>query len=47
MIPSRDLALEMGNERLANMIIPGAVVQKSGVMALKSLKKALYQVLDL
>lgn len=47
MVPSRDLALEVGNERLANMVILGAVVQKTGVIALESLKKALYPALDL
>ena len=46
MVPSRELALEAGNERLANMVVLGATVQKSGVTALKSLKKALYQALD-
>ena len=47
MIPSRDLALEAGNERLANMVVLGAAVRKSGVVDLKSLKKALYPALDL
>jgi 2-oxoglutarate ferredoxin oxidoreductase subunit gamma len=47
MVPSRDLALEVGNERLTNMVILGAAVQKSGVVNLKSLKKALYPALDL
>ena len=46
MIPSRDLALEVGNERLANMVVLGAAVRKSGVVDLKSLKKALYPALD-
>ncbi|MFH1481696.1 MAG: 2-oxoacid:acceptor oxidoreductase family protein [Pseudomonadota bacterium] len=46
MVPSRDLALEAGDERLANMVVLGAIMQKTGVMALKSLKKALYQALD-
>ena len=47
MIPSRDLASEVGNERLANMVVLGAAVRKSGVVDLKSLKKALYPALDL
>ena len=47
MVPSRELALEVGNERLANMVILGAIAQKSGVITLKSLKKALYSALDL
>jgi 2-oxoglutarate ferredoxin oxidoreductase subunit gamma len=47
MIPSRELALEAGNERLANMVVLGAAVRKSGVVDLKSLKKALYPALDL
>jgi len=45
-VPSRELALEAGNERLANMVILGALVEKSGVLGLKSLKKALYPALD-
>ena len=47
MVPSRELALEAGNERLANMVVLGAVVRKSGVISLKSLKKGLPQALDL
>jgi 2-oxoglutarate ferredoxin oxidoreductase subunit gamma len=46
MVPSRELALEVGNERLANMVVLGAAVQKSGVVNLRSLKKALYPALD-
>ena len=46
MVPSRDLALEIGNERLANMVVLGAAVQKSAVVSLGSLKKALYPALD-
>lgn len=45
-VPSRELALEVGNERLANMVVLGAAVQKSGVVHLRSLKKALYPALD-
>lgn len=47
LIPSRELAVEVGNERLANMVILGAAVQKSGVVSIKSLKEALYPALDL
>lgn len=47
MVPTRELALEVGNERLTNMVILGAIVQKCGLIALKSLKKALYAALDL
>jgi 2-oxoglutarate ferredoxin oxidoreductase subunit gamma len=46
MVPSRELALEVGNERLANMVVLGAMVRKSGVVALKSIQKALYPALD-
>lgn len=46
MIPSRELALEVGNERLANMVVLGAAGQKSEVVSLRSLKKALYPALD-
>ena len=47
MVPGRELALEVGNERLTNMVVLGAIVEKSGVITLKSLKKALYPALDL
>ena len=46
MVPSRDLALEVGDERLANMVILGATVKKSAVLEIKALKKALYLALD-
>ena len=46
MVPTRDLALELGNERLANMVMLGATVRKSGVIRIGSLKKALYPALD-
>lgn len=45
-VPSRDLALEVGNERLANMVILGATARKSNVVKIGSLKKALYPALD-
>jgi 2-oxoglutarate ferredoxin oxidoreductase subunit gamma len=46
LVPSRELALEVGNERLTNMVILGATIQKSGVVSIKSLKNALYPALD-
>jgi 2-oxoglutarate ferredoxin oxidoreductase subunit gamma len=46
MVPSRELAVEVGNERLANMVVLGATVRKTGVVRLRSLKRALYPALD-
>lgn len=46
MIPTRELALEVGNERLANMVMLGAAVKKSSVVKLEALKKALFPALD-
>lgn len=46
MVPSRELALEVGSDRLANMVMLGAAVRKSGAVSLKALKKALYPALD-
>ncbi|HUU79981.1 MAG TPA: cupin domain-containing protein, partial [Acidobacteriota bacterium] len=46
MVPSRELASEVGNERLTNMVVLGAAVQKSGAVSVKSLGKALYRALD-
>ena len=46
LIPSRELALELGDERLANMVVLGATVEQSGVVGMKALKKALYPALD-
>ena len=46
MVPSRDLAMEVGNERLANMVVLGAAVEKTQVVRMESLKKALYPALD-
>ena len=45
-VPSRELALEVGNERLSNMVVLGATAQESGAVRLESLKKALYPALD-
>ncbi len=46
MIPCRELALDLGDERLSNMVMLGATVAKTGVVDLKALKKALYPALD-
>lgn len=46
MVPSRELSLEVGNEKLSNMVILGAAVQKSGVVKRESMKKGLYPALD-
>jgi 2-oxoglutarate ferredoxin oxidoreductase subunit gamma len=46
MVPSRDLAVEVGDARLANMIMLGAAVEKAGVIRLSSVKKALQPALD-
>lgn len=46
MVPSNELAEELGNDRLANMVVLGAAIEKSGVVALDSVKKALYPALD-
>lgn len=46
MVPSRELALEVGDTRLANMVMLGAAAEKAGVVRLSSLKKALYPALD-
>jgi len=45
-VPSRDLALEVGEARLANMVMLGAAAEKSGVLRLASLKRALRPALD-
>jgi 2-oxoglutarate ferredoxin oxidoreductase subunit gamma len=46
MVPGRELAIGIGNDKLANMIILGAAVYKFGVIQLASVKKALYSALD-
>lgn len=46
LVPSRELAVEVGNERLANMVMLGAAAQRSGVVSAKSLENALYPALD-
>ena len=45
-VPSRDLALEAGNARLANMVMLGAAIQKSGVVSLSVMEQALVKGLD-
>ncbi|MBF0477783.1 MAG: 2-oxoacid:acceptor oxidoreductase family protein [Deltaproteobacteria bacterium] len=45
-IPAMELAAEVGNDRLANMIMLGAVVAKTGVIKLDGLIEALPYALD-
>ena len=45
-IPARDLAVEVGNDRLLNMVMLGALAKKSGVISIGSLKKALSSAID-
>ena len=45
-VPTRDLALEIGNDRLTNMVILGATAQRCGAVKIKSMTKALYSALD-
>jgi len=45
-VPTRELALEVGNDRLTNMVILGATVQRCGAVGIRSMKKALYSALD-
>ena len=47
MVPGGKLAVEVGNERLANMVTLEAVVRKTAVIALESLRNAPYSALDL
>ncbi|MCP3923504.1 MAG: 2-oxoacid:ferredoxin oxidoreductase subunit gamma [Desulfobacterales bacterium] len=47
MVPSRDIAIESaGNEKLANMVVLGATIKKSGIVQLSSMEKALTAGLD-
>ena len=46
MVPTRDLALSAGNERLANMVMLGATIQKSSVVSLSTMEAALVAGLD-
>jgi len=45
-VPTRELALEVGNDRLTNMVILGATVQKCRAVSIRSMKKALFSALD-
>jgi hypothetical protein len=45
-VPSRDLAIEVGDAGPANKVMLGATVEKEGVVRLPSLKKALRPALD-
>jgi len=44
-IPADDIAYKLGNSRVANMVVLGAYVEKSGVVKLESIFKALEKVL--
>jgi 2-oxoglutarate ferredoxin oxidoreductase subunit gamma len=44
-VPANDLAAEVGNARLVNMIVLGAYVSRSGVVSLDSLKAGLDKIL--
>ncbi|MBF0102422.1 MAG: 2-oxoacid:acceptor oxidoreductase family protein [Desulfobacterales bacterium] len=46
MVPARELAMEIGNEKLLNMIILGATVQKTKVVSMDSLIGSLPSALD-
>jgi len=45
-VPTRELALEVGSDRLTNMVILGATVQKCGAVSIRAMKKALSSALD-
>ena len=44
-VPANDLASELGNTRVANMIVMGTLLAKTKVVGIDSIKKALRQVL--
>lgn len=44
-IPANQLALEVGNVRLVNMVMLGAFVELSGIVSLESLKNALDEII--
>jgi len=46
MVPTLELAQEVGNPRLANMVMLGALVTASGVLDVKAVVKALPKALD-
>ncbi|MDY6851456.1 MAG: 2-oxoacid:acceptor oxidoreductase family protein, partial [Thermodesulfobacteriota bacterium] len=41
MVPSMELAKEIGNDRLGNMIVLGVLAEKTGVTSLESLTRAM------
>ena len=45
-IPARDLAVEVGSDRLLNMVMLGALAKKSGAISIDSLKKVLNSAID-
>ncbi len=45
-VPTLELALEIGNDRLGNMIMLGALVQASGILSVDDIVKALPVALD-
>ena len=45
-LPLNDLAREVGNDKLANMVALGALVAKTGVVALETVKAALEDALN-
>ncbi|HBS92448.1 MAG TPA: 2-oxoacid:ferredoxin oxidoreductase subunit gamma, partial [Firmicutes bacterium] len=44
-VPANDLASELGNTRVANMIVMGTLLAKTKIVGVESIKKALRQVL--
>ena len=46
MVPTRELAQEVGNPRLANMVMLGALVTASGVLEVQAVIKSLPKALD-
>ena len=45
MVPAIELAKEVGNDRLANMVMLGAMAQKTGVVSINSVEDALIKTL--
>lgn len=46
LVPCNDIANELGNARMANMVAIGAFVQASGVLPVEEIQKALHQVIS-
>ena len=44
-IPMNDVAMELGDARLVNMVAAGAYLEKTGVASLESLEQALRDIL--